>query len=187
MTLQDKVLSFWFGDPSSVQYGQAQSFWFQSTPEIDQNIKDLFEPDYNDAVSGKLPQLLDSALGSLTLVILLDQLPRNMYRNTAKAFATDSLALDTAKHSIKQGFDKTLPEFQRKFFYLPFMHSENLGDQEQCIALYKAITAPENLDYAIRHRDIIARFGRFPHRNAMLNRTSTAEEIEFLKQPGSSF
>jgi uncharacterized protein (DUF924 family) len=126
------------------------------------------------------------------LIILLDQFPRNMFRNDARAYAADPLALAAAKYAIAHDFDQSAVMVERMFFYLPFEHSENINDQEQGVALYRKFTenhpeAAEALDYALQHHAIIKRFGRFPHRNAELERTSTAEEIEFLKQPGSSF
>jgi len=182
-----KVLSFWFGEPHKPGYGEPRAFWFQSTPEIDQQIRDLFSNDYEDAKAGRLDAMLQKAEDCLALVIILDQFPRNMFRGTAQAFDTDAKALRIATLAISNGFDKELSLFQAKFLYLPFMHSEKLGDQNECVRLFEALGEPQGLDYARKHRDIIARFGRFPHRNAILGRISTPEEIKFLKQPGSSF
>jgi uncharacterized protein (DUF924 family) len=187
MNITQQVLSFWFGAPSSPDFGQSRSFWFQSTPEIDLEIKKMFEASYHAAIKGELNELSRTPEGCLALVLMYDQFPRNMYRNTPQAFATDSKALEVANSAIDKGFDKDLPMIQRKFLYMPFMHSERLEDQNRCIELLTELGEPQGIDYAIRHRDILARFGRFPHRNGILGRESTAEEIEFLQQPNSSF
>jgi uncharacterized protein (DUF924 family) len=121
-------------------------------------------------------------------VILLDQFPRNMFRGTAEAFASDAKAREIANLALESGHDHDLAQEERLFLYLPLEHSEELADQERCVELMRALDeTPLWHDYAVRHRDIIARFGRFPHRNAVLGRDSTAEECEFLMQPGSSF
>jgi uncharacterized protein (DUF924 family) len=123
--------------------------------------------------------------------VLLDQFPRNMFRGTPRAFAADPLALDTARYAVEQGYDKVLLPVERLFAYLPFEHSESLADQLRACELIKPLESfPETDDayrYALAHLDVIQRFGRFPHRNAILGRASTPEEIEFLQQPGSSF
>jgi uncharacterized protein (DUF924 family) len=119
-------------------------------------------------------------------VIVLDQFPRNMFRGSARAFATDALALAAARSAVERGFDRLLSPTERTFVYLPFEHAEDLASQRRALALFRA-RDPDNVEYARRHYRIIARFGRFPHRNAILGRESTAEEIEFLKRPGSSF
>lgn len=133
----------------------------------------------------------DSAEDCLALILVLDQFPRNLFRDDARAFATDAAALDAAKHAIARGFDHSLSPLMRKFLYLPFLHSENLADQDTGIALMESVAdspmGAESVKSAIQHRDIIARFGRFPHRNALLGRESTADELVFLDQPGSSF
>ncbi len=182
-----KVLSFWFGDPQEPEYGTPRAFWFQSTPEIDQQIRDFFGDAYEDAKAGRLDAMLQKAEDCLALVIILDQFPRNMFRGKPQSFATDGKALEIAKLAVSKGFDKELSLFQAKFLYLPYMHSENLDDQRECVRLFEALGEPQGLDYARKHMDIIARFGRFPHRNAILGRINTPEEIEFLAQPGSSF
>ena len=129
----------------------------------------------------------DLAPGTYALAILLDQFPRNMFRGRAKAFATDAKARAVAAAAISKGFDRALPVVERRFLYLPFEHSEFLADQERAISLFAGLGDALSLDYAIRHRAIIARFGRFPHRNGALGRASTMAEIAFLAQPGSSF
>lgn len=125
-------------------------------------------------------------LASLALVVVLDQFPRNMFRNDARAFSTDSLALDAAERAVSNGFDRLPLDHERTFFYLPFEHAEDRAVQRRSLELFAA-RDPENLEWARRHHEIVERFGRFPHRNAALGRKSTPEEVEFLKRPGSSF
>ena len=131
--------------------------------------------------------MVDSARGCLALIVLLDQFSRNMFRGTARAFAADAKALSVACAALDRGFDQEAPAVLRSFFYLPFEHSEVLADQERSVALFEALGDADGLDYAIRHHDIIARFGRFPHRNELLGRENTPEESTFLTQPGSRF
>lgn len=175
------ILDFWFGEPNSANYGQPKSFWFQSTPELDQQIRKQFEPVYKKALNGELDALLETPEGSLALVILLDQFPRNMYRGTPQSFASDSKALEVAEIALNKKFDHTLLPLQKMFLYLPYEHSEDLANQEKSVQLFKAVGDEIALKYAIDHRDIIAKFGRFPHRNAILGRESNPEEINFLK------
>ena len=184
-------MDFWFGSPKSVDYGKERSFWFTKNPEFDRELSDRFLLDYEQAARGELDYLQDSPLGCLTLVLLLDQFGRNMFRGTPKSFATDAKALSVAKSAVDQGCDRALLPVQRWFIYLPFEHSENLADQERCVELFATLSNhPESantIEYALRHKAVIERFGRFPHRNKILRRTNTAAEAEFLKQPGSSF
>ena len=130
---------------------------------------------------------LSAPRGWLAAILVLDQFPRNLFRGDARAFATDEAALGLAKRAIAEGIDLKLTPAQRSFVYMPFQHSEEKADQARSIELFTALGNPLNLDFAIRHKDIIDRFGRFPHRNAILGRTTTDEEATFLKQPGSSF
>lgn len=190
----DAILRFWFGVPQTPdsQYSQRRKYWFGKNPEFDRSIHDRFYFLYEQADSGELDNWQATPQGSLALILLFDQFPRNMFRDTPRAFATDAKALSIAKQSIAQAFDRALEPIQRVFIYLPLEHSENLDDQRQCVWLFEALTAesPELadcLDYALRHQAIIERFGRFPHRNRILDRPSTPAETEFLKQPGSSF
>ena len=176
------ILNFWFGEPNSSTYAQYKDFWFQSTPELDQQIKKQFEPLYEKAVKGELDSLTQTPEGSLALIILLDQFPRNMYRGTPQAFASDAKALKIAKEAVEKKFDQNLLPRQRTFLYLPLEHSENSEDQEQSVKLFEAIGDELALKYAIEHRDVIAQFGRFPYRNAILGRKSTPEEITFLEK-----
>ncbi len=176
------ILSFWFGESDSPNHECPKDFWFHSTPELDQQIRDRFELTYQKAIRGNLNFLLDTPEGSLALVLLLDQFPRNMYRGKPQAFASDFLALKIAKDGLIKEFDRRLSSLQRTFFYLPFEHSEDLEDQEESIHLFQALGNKEALQYAVDHRDIIARFGRFPHRNSILGRLSTHEEVSFLEK-----
>ncbi len=180
-TIAPIILNFWFGEPGSSNYGQYKDFWFQSTPELDQQIREKFEPVYQKAFKGKLDALLQTPEGSLALVILLDQFPRNMYRETPQAFASDEKALKAAKKALEKKFDHDLLPLQRMFLYLPYEHSENLEDQEQSIKLFENLGDKTALKYAIEHRNVIMQFGRFPHRNTILGRESTPEETRFLE------
>jgi len=173
-----EVLDFWFrGDAPRKE-------WFQKDPAFDQAIVARFSDLHALAASGGLAHWQDSPRDCLALIILLDQFPRNMFRGTARAFATDAMALEAAKHAIRAGYDRSMSDVERTFVYLPFEHSENLADQERALQLF---AGNANYEWARRHWEIIRRFGRFPHRNAVLGRESTAAEIEFLKEPGSSF
>jgi uncharacterized protein (DUF924 family) len=183
------VLLFWFGPPA--ERGTAHKRWFVKNEAFDREIRERFLPLYGEAAAGKLAHLKETAADCLALILLLDQFPRNMFRGTPRAFASDPLALETARHAVAQGFDRAMLPVERMFVYLPFEHSEALADQLSSCELTRPLDAyPETNDvyrYAVLHRDIIQRFGRFPHRNAVLGRASTPEELEFLKGPGSSF
>jgi uncharacterized protein (DUF924 family) len=148
-------------------------------------------PDYTQAQAGNLDSWKNSPQSCLALILLLDQFPRHMFRGTPQAFATDWQALSAAQYAIAQGYDRELLPVQRWFIYLPFEHSENLDHQNQSVSLFEQLSddpdSADTIQYAIRHRKVILRFGRFPHRNAILGRVSTAQEEEFLQQPGSSF
>jgi uncharacterized protein (DUF924 family) len=191
MSLVDEILEFWFGQPDEADYGKQRSFWFTKKPEFDQEVRTRFLTYYEQAVAGKLDHWKNSPRSCLALIVLLDQFPRNMFRGTAQAFASDPQALSAAQRAVANGYDQELLIVQRWFVYLPFEHSENLAHQRQSVKLFAALSDdPDNdavLDYAIRHYWVIDRFGRFPHRNKILGRATTPEEAEFLKQPGSSF
>ncbi|HMA57852.1 MAG TPA: DUF924 family protein [Pseudolabrys sp.] len=158
--------------------------WFKKDPAFDDEIRERFLATHEAAAAGQLSDWEQSAQGALALLILLDQFPRNIFRGDARAFATDPLARAIAAGAIIRGFDSQVPKEMRGFFYLPFEHSENLADQERCIAFHKAIDDTEGLKWAEIHADIIRRFGRFPHRNTALGRTTTAEEQAFLDSGG---
>jgi uncharacterized protein (DUF924 family) len=175
-----EVLTFWFSDGVKAK-------WFKPDAAFDAELKQRFEPALHQAKAGGLASWSESPEGALALVILLDQISRNIHRGTAEAFAADALAIDTARKTVARGFDERLSPDERYMLYLPFMHAERLEDQEEGVRLFTALGLDDALDYMRRHRDIIARFGRFPHRNAILGRQSTPEELDFLMQPGSRF
>jgi uncharacterized protein (DUF924 family) len=176
------VLDYWFGPGN--QYGIHHKRWFVKDPAFDEEIREKFSGLHDQLA--KHPVWLDDAKSCLARIVVLDQFPRNMYRGTARAFATDALALAAARLALGRGWDRSMLDVEKLFVYLPFEHSESLADQDRCCELMRGM-APEIVDYAERHRAIIRRFGRFPHRNSILGRESTPEEIEFLKTPGSGF
>lgn len=194
----DAVLNFWFADPQtgSANYDQWRKAWFIKDSAFDQQVRDRFLATYEQAATGELDPWQESPAGSLALVLVLDQFPRNMFRRDPRAFATDPKALETTQGAIAKGFHQQLKPLQQLFLYLPLEHSENLDHQNQCVALFhKLITDHPGLgkefentySYAFRHQAAIKQFGRFPHRNEILGRATTPKETEFLKQPGSSF
>ena len=176
--LPQQLLDFWFGqDPKA---------WFKKDPAFDAEIRARFLALYERAVAGQLADWMQAPKSCLAFVILLDQFARNMFRDSARAFAADPLALEAARTIVDSSWDASFSVDERSFAYLPFEHSEALADQERCCALMKPL-GEELYRYAERHREIIARFGRFPHRNAALGRANTPEETEFLARPGSGF
>ena len=177
-----EVLGYWFG--AGGDYGKRHKRWFEKDPEFDRDIRSRFLPLVEQLAAE--PSWLDDARSCLARIVVLDQFPRNIFRGTARAFTTDPLALAAARRLVERGWDRGFLEVEKLFAYLPFEHSENLADQDRACELMKDFAA-EQVDYAERHRAIIRRFGRFPHRNAILGRDSTPEELEFLKQPGSGF
>ena len=185
------VIDFWFGQPEEKLYGRPQKFWFIKEQKFDQQVRSLFLETYQQAAQGKLIQWQQQALSCLALIIVLDQFPRNMFRDSPRSFINDSQALEVAKSAMTNGFDRQLLPVQRWFMYLPFEHSENLADQQTAVKLFETIRddpdSQTTIDYAYRHLQVIERFGRFPHRNQILGRESTPAEKEFLKQPGSKF
>lgn len=185
------VLAFWFGTPDDAEFTKPRRAWFTKDPAFDAEIRRRFGRLYEDALAGRCDHWRDDPQACLALILLFDQFSRNMFRDTPRAFAADPRALELARHAVAMGFDRRVPVVHRAFFYLPFEHSEDIADQHRAVALFEAVDPhpgkAEGIDYAVRHRDIIARFGRFPHRNAILGRESTAEEIAFLNQPNSSF
>ena len=185
------VINFWFGKPEEKVYGKPRKFWFVKDQEFDRTCRSRFLGTYQQAAEGKLISWQQQALSCLALIVVLDQFPRNMFRNSPQAFATDLQALQLAKYFLSKGFEHQLLPVQRWFIYLPFEHSENLADQQTAVKLFSTLKddpdSQASLDYAYRHLEVIERFGRFPHRNKILGRESTPEEAEFLKQPSSKF
>lgn len=167
------IINFWFSE-------DVKANWFNATPEFDQSLKDQFQPAWESAKSGQLKHWQDSAEGALALVIILDQLPLNMFRAQPESFSTEAMSREVAAHSIEQGFDQQLPDQQKAFLYLTYMHSEDLADQDRSIELFEQAGLTDNVKWAKHHRDIVKRFGRFPHRNAILGRKSSQAEIDYL-------
>ncbi|MFH7025059.1 MAG: DUF924 family protein [Heteroscytonema crispum UTEX LB 1556] len=191
MSQAQEILDFWFGSPDDPSYGKPRQIWFTKKPDFDQKLQTRFMKDYQKAAAGYLDEWIDLPETCLALILLLDQFPRNMFRGTPEAFATDWEALSAAHHAVAQGYDRELMPVQRWFIYCPFKHSENLEHQLKSVELFKKLSDdPDSagaIEYAIRHLEVIERFRRFPDRNAILGRASTPEEIEFLLHPGSSF
>jgi uncharacterized protein (DUF924 family) len=185
------VLDYWFGAPGSAEHGRPRELWFRKSDVTDREIRSRFGAAVEAALRGELAHWADGeARRALALVVLLDQFTRNSFRDTARAFAGDAQALVVAKALVADGRDRQLIPVERGVVYLPFEHSENLADQHESLRLFGQLAEaglPDLLVWARKHYDIIVRFGRYPHRNELLGRTSTAEEIEFLKQPGSRF
>jgi uncharacterized protein (DUF924 family) len=179
-------LDFWFGAADDPQRLHHRQIWFPSTPEFDAAVRDGFAADHERAASGALAAWEAEPLSCLALVMLLDQVPRNIFRSTPRAFATDRLALAAANRALDRGFDQAAPDAWRVFFYLPFEHSEALADQQRGLDLLLALPPvpgrPGDGHMTRLHLEIIERFGRFPHRNAILGRQSNAEELAFLEE-----
>jgi len=194
-----EVLDFWFGDASSESEVAAQRMkvWFTKDPLFDQALRERFGALIESAGRGELDSWIEDPKSRLALVLVLDQFPRNAFRGTPRSFAFDGRAAAIAVDDLKRGDDEVLRRIERAFLYLPLEHAEKLELQELSVRAYGELLAEapeegkeifqEYFKYAVAHREIIARFGRFPHRNAILGRASTPEEIEFLKEPGSSF
>jgi uncharacterized protein (DUF924 family) len=196
---RETILDFWFGrEPDDATAARERAeLWWSKDPATDREIRRRFEPLVTAAESGELEPWRAQPRGRLALILLTDQFPRNIYRDRPAAFRFDGLARALCLEGLEEGADRKLRPIERVFFYLPLEHSEDLEHQDRCVALFEQLAdevAPEQRatfanyhDYALRHRVVIERFGRFPHRNAILGRESTAEELEFLEQPGSSF
>jgi uncharacterized protein (DUF924 family) len=185
MTTPAEVLAFWFdGDPST-----RRKTWFEEDAGFDVACTSLAAA-RDLAKAGALDDWVDTPRGGLALIILLDQLSRNLHRGSAEAFAADAKAREIARAMTARDFDKALTPVERMFVYLPFEHSEDLADQDLSVRLFEALEAASDekmIDYAVRHRDVIRRFGRFPHRNAALGRVSTADELAYLAEPDAGF
>ncbi len=191
MSRPDEILAFWFSAPEAPDHGQPREVWFKKNDAFDAEIAKRFLAAYEAARAGRLRDWAETARGCLALIIVLDQFPRNLFRGSAQAYATDQAALALAAHGLRQGFDRALPPVMRAFAYMPYMHSEDLDDQRQCLAQMESLPEGQFFDAnrrsARQHLAIVERFGRFPHRNAALERDSSAEELAFLETPGSSF
>ena len=195
----EDVLDFWFGplDENGCASDEKAAHWWKKSAQFDAEVRDRFGPLHDAVAKRECETWLETARGTLAYVIVLDQFSRNMFRDTARAFETDPQALAAARHGVERGFDRELALAERGFLYMPYMHAEDRDSQARCVHLFTdfVASAPEaereklsnNIQYAKAHQDIVDRFGRFPHRNVILGRTATADEVEFLKQPGSSF
>jgi uncharacterized protein (DUF924 family) len=184
------LLDFWFA-AGTAEADQPRDIWWESSPAFDAALQTRFLALHGRAERGELESWLTEPEGALALVILLDQLSRNLYRGTPRAYASDALARAAAEHALAAGFDARLPSVRRRFLYMPLMHSEHPADQQRCVALFAAVTEPSDAEHALasarRHAEIIARFGRFPHRNEVLGRETSPAEEAFLQEPNSSF
>ncbi|CAM0556980.1 hypothetical protein EHLJMEHL_02068 [Vreelandella titanicae] len=174
------VLDFWFEELTPAQ-------WFKKDAELDRTISQRFGALHVQAAQCECYAWRQTAEGRLAEIIVLDQFSRNIYRDDARAFATDTLALALAQEAVAVGADAPLSRVQRPFLYMPYMHSESVVIHELAMQLFDQPGLENNLDFEVRHKAIIDRYGRYPHRNALLGRDSTDEELDFLKQPGSSF
>lgn len=179
VTAED-IINFWFNEITPED-------WWKKNLEFDKLIKKRFLGIYNKAAAGELFNWRYKPAAALAEIIVLDQFPRNMFRDKKQAFATDPLALCVAQHAVEKGFDKELEAKQKAFMYMPFMHSESVEIHRIAEFLFSDPDTKGNLDFELKHKAIIDRFGRYPHRNKILGRRSRKEEIEFLKEPGSSF
>ncbi len=175
------ILDFWFLPLADPGHGKPRELWWKSTPELDAGIATRFGALLDKARAGALDSWAQSPDGALALIVLCDQFSRNVHRGSALAFAADGKALAMARLALARAYPVAFGSDMRLFFYMPFQHSEALADQELCCTLFETLGDANNIKYAEDHRDIVARFGRFPHRNAALGRTSTAEELEYLK------
>ncbi len=174
MGWRDEVLGFWFG--------LTDEQWFKADEALDAEVRKRFEELYHEQRQSPADHFLSDPRTALAAVVLFDQLPRNMYRGHADQFGTDLLALQIAEQAVAREFDRQLSPRERGFLYMPFQHSEDLDDQQRSVLLFTALGDPEQLRFARLHHDIVARFGRFPHRNACLGRETTPEEAAFLQE-----
>jgi uncharacterized protein (DUF924 family) len=168
------VLDFWFAESS-------KKLWFNATPELDRDLTRRFMDTWQAAKQGRLHHWADTPSGALALIIVLDQFPLNMFRGHSLSFSTAAAARDVAQWAVEQGFDRDMSDKEKLFLYMPFMHSENLDDQDRSVRLFADMEGQQR--WAEHHRNIIRRFGRFPHRNAILGRESTPEELAWLASP----
>ncbi len=171
--MKNRVLDFWFSPPMN-------QHWFKSTPEIDQQIRDLFEALWESAERGEKDHWKDTAEGCLALCIVLDQLPLSMFRGTARAFSTEAQSIQVARYAINKGLDEQIAAERVAFLYMPLMHSEKLQDQDLAVQLFDRAGLQNNLRFARHHRELVREFGRFPHRNKILGRQNTPQETVYL-------
>lgn len=172
------IIDFWYSE-------RIKKHWFDSTPQLDKEILDTYQGVWLQAVAGELYDWRKDANGCLALVIILDQFPLNMFRGKAKSFASERQAVEVAWHAVKYNLDRNLDRDKLAFLYMPFMHSEHISEQDLAVKLYREARLDANLKFAEHHRNIIRKFGRFPHRNAILGRESTEEELQYLASEGA--
>ncbi|WP_420992721.1 DUF924 family protein [Cupriavidus sp. 30B13] len=188
-----RVLDFWFGAPGSAQWNTNRKAWFTRSAEFDATVRAAFLPLWEAMRAGAHEDWAQTAPGACARIVVLDQMPRNMFRHDARSFATDAQALQAARLMVAGGADRALPTpFHRLFCYMPFEHAESLAGQAESVRLMTALRDDsggevDTVAWALRHQAVVARFGRFPHRNAVLGRESTPQETAFLREPGSSF
>jgi uncharacterized protein (DUF924 family) len=176
------VLDFWFLPLDDPGHGKPREVWWEGPAEFDAEIRDRFGAAFDQAIEGAFDSWRQSPDGALALILLCDQFPRNMHRKTARAFAGDAKALETARVALARSYPAAFNATMRVFFYMPFQHSEALADQELGCALFAAFEDEELMKHALEHRDVITRFGRFPHRNDVLGRACTPDELDYLKE-----
>jgi uncharacterized protein (DUF924 family) len=181
--IAEEILTFWFGTTDLTADIEKQDVWFKSTPEFDAILTERFETVHLRAAAGDLDHLMGTPAECIALAISLDQFPRNIYRGTPKAFDADARARTVTRHGLESGYHEAVTARPRQFLILPLVHSEELDDQHLAVELYATLDDPKSLEGAKGHRDAIAQFGRFPHRNKVLGRTNTPEEDEYLKIP----
>jgi uncharacterized protein (DUF924 family) len=175
------ILDFWFLPLSHPDHGKPREVWWRGPTELDIEIRERFAAAFDRAIDGAFDHWQKSPDGALALILLCDQFPRNMHRGSARAFAGDAKARETARLALARGYPAAFNRAMRLFFYVPFEHSEQLADQDLCCALFAAFEDEETMKHALEHRDIIVRFGRFPHRNEALGRASTPQELAYLR------
>ena len=185
------VLDFWFGESGSPDHGRARAAWFRKDAAFDDQIRTRFGELVEQASAGSLAAWTRHPEGALALLIVCDQFPRNMFRGDRRMYALDPLALAVARRLVAEALDHALTPVRRVFVYLPFEHSESLADQHEAVRLFATLSddpqTGQYLEWAVKHLRVIERFGRFPHRNELLDRPSTVEKIAFLAEPGSRF
>ncbi len=181
--LSRDILTFWFGTLDLSVEMEKRQVWFRATPDFDRYLVEHYTEVHERAAAGELDHFKRTREDCLTLIMALDQFPRNIYRGTPRAFATDAKAREVAGYALDAGYDQGLARWPRTFFYLPFEHSERLTDQERALVLYGSLGNEDSMRAAVGHHAAIKRFGRFPHRNAVLGRPNTPEEEEYLKDP----
>ena len=169
----ESIIEYWYSE-------KIKSQWFNSSPELDQEIKSNYENIWREVLRGEYASWSESAAGCLALAIILDQFPLNMFRGEVKSFSSEAMAIKIAKKAIRLEFDKIIEKEKLSFLYMPLMHSENIDDQNLSVKLFEEANLIDNLRFAKHHRDIVKKFGRFPHRNKILNRKSSVEELEYL-------